>query len=268
MSEYVFGSDSKELVRLRMQQAVWGPVTDAFLDKLSPAPGGRYLDAGCGPGFVIPSLLRLGGAGTQVVALDASERMIRFVEGSIAARRWSGVTAVCSPIETAVLAPSSFDLIFARWLFSFVPTPGATMQHLARALRPGGILALQDYVRHGNSLFPESAGFQRVLRATNELYAMEGGDLSIAARFPELFEVAGLQRLHYEPVVLGGTPESAPFRWADGFFPTHTESMVERGLLSRPERERFLKEWEDRKNNPDAVFFSPIVVNAAARKPG
>jgi len=43
--------------------------------------------------------------------------------------------------------------------------------------------------------------------------------------------------------------------------------MVEAGVLAAADRERFLAEWAERKRDPHAVFFSPIVVDAAARRP-
>jgi hypothetical protein len=43
--------------------------------------------------------------------------------------------------------------------------------------------------------------------------------------------------------------------------------MRDAGLLTNDERELFLRDWAARKADPDAVFFSPIVVDFAARKP-
>jgi len=40
-----------------------------------------------------------------------------------------------------------------------------------------------------------------------------------------------------------------------------------RVLDNAEERRRFLAEWTERERDPEAMFFSPIVVDAAARKP-
>jgi hypothetical protein len=42
--------------------------------------------------------------------------------------------------------------------------------------------------------------------------------------------------------------------------------MEAKGFLSAAERRRFLEEWAEREKDPDAMFFSPIVIDAAARK--
>ena len=46
----------------------------------------------------------------------------------------------------------------------------------------------------------------------------------------------------------------------------HVPVMVEKGLLDKKSGEAILKDWEKHRNNPDAVFFSPLVVDVAGRK--
>jgi len=68
--------------------------------------------------------------------------------------------------------------------------------------------------------------------------------------------------------VLCGGPSSPAFQWADRFFPHFAGVMAEKGILAQDDRVLFEREWEERKRDPHALFFSPIVVDAAARKPG
>jgi hypothetical protein len=56
------------------------------------------------------------------------------------------------------------------------------------------------------------------------------------------------------------------FRWAGLFFPPFSAVMEQKGLLTPDERARFLAEWAERERDPDALFFSPFVVDAVARK--
>src|SRR5262249_57221499 len=116
------------------------------------------------------------------------------------------------------------------------------------------------------SLFPESEGFRAIVRATRAMYAQSGGDAWIAARLPAIFRSAGLETPSMRPNVLCGGPGSPPFRWAGLFFPHFSEAMEAKGFLSAAERRRFLDEWAERERDPAAIFFSPIVVDAAARK--
>jgi SAM-dependent methyltransferase len=164
------------------------------------------------------------------------------------------------------LVDGSYDVVLARWILSFLPDPRAVIARLARLLKPGGVLAIQDYNHEGISLFPESEGFRAVVRATRALWASRGGDMWVAARLPGVFRADGLALVDYTPTVLAGGPSSGVFRWADSFFPVHSENMVRAGLLTAAERERFLAEWAARLADPDATFFSPILLDVAGRK--
>ncbi len=77
----------------------------------------------------------------------------------------------------------------------------------------------------------------------------------------------GLDLFDYRPTVLCGGPGSPAFRWADAFFPTHSEGMVAAGGLTSADRERFLREWAEHLADPGAVFFTPILMDVAARLP-
>lgn len=267
MSEYVLGTGEHELERLRFQNEVWGPVTERFLDRLAVPPGARVLDVGSGPGFALRALRERAGASGSVTALDAADDWTAHVEAQIREHRWENVTLLRGDVREVELPAGGFDLVFMRWVLSFLPDPGAVVARLATALAPGGRLAIQDYNHEGLSLFPESDGFVAAVEATRRFVAAEGGDLWVAARLPGLLRAAGLEPVDYTPTVLCGGPESPAFRWADRFFPFHVARMVEAGVLSAADRARFDRDWSARKGDPDAVFFSPIVVDCAGEQP-
>jgi SAM-dependent methyltransferase len=267
MSDYVLGTDRHELERLEFQHSIWGAVTERFLDRLAIRPGATVVDLGCGPGLVLESLSRRVGVRGRVIAVDESPQWMAFLERRKRERDWENVELVRARIQELELAPGSCDLVFSRWVLSFLPGVGELVARLAPALAPGGALAIEDYNHEGVSLFPESDGFRAAVRATRALYASRGGDTWIAARLPGAFRRAGLELCDYTPTVMCGGPDSPAFRWADAFFPHHSAGMRDAGLLTAAEQRQFIEEWEARKRDPDAVFFSPIVVDAAARRP-
>ena len=132
---------------------------------------------------------------------------------------------------------------------------------------PGGVLAIEDYQHEGISLYPDSPGFRAAIRATRALYKSRGGDAFVAGSLPGWMRAAGLELIDMTPNVICGGPQSQAFRWAGKFFPHYSLMLVEQGLLQADERERFLAEWGSAEKNPDAMFFSPMVVDIAARKP-
>jgi len=188
------------------------------------------------------------------------------MRSELASRSLPNVRVVPARVQDAQLEERSLDVVFARWVFSFLPDPDAVAIRLARLLKPRGLLAIEDYNHEGISIYPRSPAFEAVVRATRETYARAGGDAFVSGRMARVFAAAGLELVDLKSNTMCGGPDSPAFRWADRFFPHFSGVMVERGVLSAADQAQFLREWEERKRDPAALFFSPMIVDAAGRK--
>jgi len=265
-SDYLLGINQTELDRLQFQHAVWGGVTNAFFDRLGVGAGWKCLDAGAGPGLVSADLrLRVGETG-EVVALEPSEMFLAWFRDVIARSGWKNVHARTGTAEGAELPAGYFDLVFVRWVIAFVPDAEAFLAPLVRALKPGGLIAIQDYYYEGLSLFPRGGAFDRMPDVVRAYYKSGGGDAYVTGRLPRLFRTLGLELADFSPHQLAGRPGSGPFEWAQRFFLPHIPLMAEKGLITREEAAAFTADWLAHAADPDALFFSPVVVDAAGRK--
>lgn len=261
--EYVLGTNEAELERLRFQHRVWGGLAERALDRAGVGAGARVLDLGCGPGFVTADIARRVGPTGRVVALDESP-VWHEVLGQRAFA--APVELVEAKIEEADLGANRFDAVFCRWVLSFLADLDAIAEKIRRALRPGGVLVVQDYNHEGVSVFPRSEGFDAAIRATRAFYAGAGGDAWVVGRLPGALRRAGLEVVEIAPHVKCGGPGSDVHGWLDAFFPTFVEVYVDRGLMSEEERSAFVEDWAALGRNPDALFFSPMVVDVVARR--
>jgi len=265
-NDYLLGVNDFELDRLKFQHSVWKQVTDDLFDRLKIQKGWKVLDVGSGPGFVSFDLReRIGDTG-EITALEPSELYLDHFRKHAVEHKWQNTRAILGTAEDAELSENYYDLIFARWVIGFVPDPEKFVKSLKRSLKPGGIIAFQDYAFHGLFLYPRGGDYEKLAPAVEEYWKYTGGDLRIAPRVPAIYKKLGLSQIEYKPNSLAGGPSSGVFQWHHLFITHHIPLMVEKNILSQNDGEAILADWNAHRANPDSLFFSPLVVDMAAVK--
>jgi SAM-dependent methyltransferase len=107
------------------------PLAVPFVDWLDPAPGGRALDVGCGPGALTARLVDRLGA-DRVVAVDPSESFLASLRDRLPGVATHRATADDLPFED-----DSFDEVAAQLVVHFMPDPVAGLAEMRRVARPG-----------------------------------------------------------------------------------------------------------------------------------
>jgi len=265
-NSYLLGVNQQELERLQFQHTVWGHVTKKFLGRLNVGKGWRCLDVGAGPGFVSMELRELVGETGEVTALDPSQFYLEWLKKQVSNKGWANVHCVQGTAESADLPSQYYDLIFVRWVIAFVPDPEKFLIPLFSFLRTGGILAIQDYYYEGLSLFPRGGPWDVMADIVRAYYRFGGGDAYIAATIPTIFRKHGLNVVDFTPTCLSGGPTSGVMEWAHRFFSTHVPLMAQKGLISSEQAEALMADWNAHRQNPDALFFSPLVVDIAGSR--
>jgi len=110
----------------------------AVLDLLSPEPGERILDLGCGEGSLTA---RIASAGAIVVGVDASEEMA-------AGARARGLDARVMNAEHLQFS-EEFDAVFSNAVLHWIRNHDAMLAGVRRALKPGGRF-VAECGGHGN----------------------------------------------------------------------------------------------------------------------
>jgi len=182
---YLLGDARRERARLRHQARVWDPTALALFDRLKIRRGWRVLEIGPGQGSLDAELRRRVRGPVDVVepspAFADGIRRLSKRDGLGDGHVWQ-----CHLID-APLPPNTYDLIFARWVFLFLPDPEAHIRKLAAALKPGGRLAIEDYSRWTLRMTPEPPEWENFLKADAAFFATQGGDANIGARLPQLY---------------------------------------------------------------------------------
>ncbi len=266
-SDYLLGVNETELERLRFQHNVWAPVTQKFFDRMKVHRGWKCLDVGAGPGFVSMDLRERVGEQGEITALEPSRFYLDWFKEEAAKKSWTNIKFIEGTAEETGLPSRYYDLIFSRWVIGFVPDAEKFLTRLFATLRHGGIIALQDYAYEGLALYPRGGAFDRMADAVRAYWRSGGGDPYVATKIPSVFRKCGLQLVDYTPNCLAGGSESGVMEWAHRFFSTHTQAMVDKGIIAQHDGDAMLADWNSHRENPDTVFFSPIVVDVAGVLP-
>ena len=262
---YILGDSPDEWRRLQEQSALWDPVAFALFDRIGIRPGWRVLELGPGPGSLHVELRR-----RVEGSIDAVEQSAVFAAKLLERTRGDGYgdgRLWRSVILAADLPDDTYDLIFARWVFCFLPDPVKHLKKVAAALRPGGLLAIEDYAhRESFALFPRPDGWLEFLEADRRFFASQGGDISVAGALPDLLPEAGLTLLAAEPTQISGRARSPVWCWLRDYVASVARQLSAVPPLDAERVGRLREEWRRLEIHPHAMAFSPTVMDLVAKK--
>jgi ubiquinone/menaquinone biosynthesis C-methylase UbiE len=157
---YIIGGGIDGRERLRVLSRAMAPLTGSLLDRVGVARGMACLDAGCGGGDVTLELSRRVGRAGRVVGIDIDQTQLALAREEAAAAGRQNVEYYEHDV-TRDDPEGGFDLVFARFLLTHMPDPAAACRRLARAVRPGGLLAVEDIDFSGAFCHPWSEAYRR-----------------------------------------------------------------------------------------------------------
>ncbi|MBK5233254.1 MAG: class I SAM-dependent methyltransferase [Thermoleophilia bacterium] len=114
---------------------------DEGLRLLSPAPGERVIDLGCGFGDTTQKIAELVSPGGEAFGIDAGTRFIDTATEESAAAGLDNCSFAVTDIEAEVPG-DGFDAAFSRMGTMFFANPVTAMRNVRQALRPGGRLCM------------------------------------------------------------------------------------------------------------------------------
>jgi len=261
---YLLGDAAREAARLRAQARLWDPVSLALFDRIGVRRGWRVLEIGPGQGSLHMALRR-----RVRGPVDAVERSAAFANrlAALARRDRLGPGRIWqTDLMQAPLPRAHYDFIFARWVLLFLPDPVAHLRTLVRALKPTGVIAVQDYHRETLALVPRPVEWFDFLAADRAFFASEGGDVSIGGRLPDLYRQAGLRTIDTHITIKTGRPGSAVWRWLTTYFMGVIDQLATFPPFSADAAKRLRRHWLAAGKQKTSILISPAVVDVVGRK--
>jgi SAM-dependent methyltransferase len=251
---------AEERTRLGGLEAALDPGTRDLLDRLGAGPGRRCLEVGAGGGTVARWLADRVVPGGSVVATDIETG---FLDAQ--AQRHPALEVLRHDLLADDL-PGGFDLVHARWLLHWLPGRALGLRRMVGALRPEGVLLVEepDFVTAFGACEPPV--LRRVLIAGIRLIEeVASADAEYGRRLLDDLTAAGLVEVAAEgrcPLVRGGSSPAAHFLRLT--LEKVRQPLVTGGKVTGAEMGEAVAALDD----PSVTVVMPMTVAAWGRRPG
>jgi ubiquinone/menaquinone biosynthesis C-methylase UbiE len=148
MTNYILGSDKKEIDRLEKQHHIWQKEAQHLWKRAGFKNGHHILDIGCGPGFASLELSNIVGDLGKVTALDMSPSYIDHLKGNIQNKKIRNIQTLQGNLHELTLDKNIFDAAYCRFFMIFMTNLEKTIKNIHTALKPKGIWAINDFAAY------------------------------------------------------------------------------------------------------------------------
>jgi SAM-dependent methyltransferase len=196
---YLLSNDAPEAMdRFTAFTTLFDPATFRHLDGLGLAPGWRCWEVGAGGTSVVDFLAERVGPTGHVLATDIN---VSWAAAAGAGTGAPNVEILQHDVADAPPPGGPFDLVHARLVLVHVPERDRALATMADALRPGGVLLVEDAdpalqpLSCLEEIGPPQELANRIRRGFRQLLAERGVDLAYGRTLPRRLRTAGLVRV-------------------------------------------------------------------------
>lgn len=250
--------------RLSVMARVLEPTTEALFKRAGMPKGAQVIDAGCGGGDVTFALARFVGPKGHVTGIDLDEEKLALARSEAQAngignvRFEAGDVAGQWPVGNA-------DVVYARFILTHLADPMALLRQAQAALKPGGMMVVEDIDIAGYFCHPDCPALTTYLDGYMALSRRRGGDPLIGRRLGLLLEEVGLDKVDMTVVQpmsrMGGAKDVLLLTLgATG------EGLVAEKIMSDEELSRLKRELEAFVQRPDTIVSMPRIFQAWGRR--
>ena len=204
---YVLGQAPEAIQRLLKQGQLINPFMHRMLEEVGMSNGMNVLDLGCGPGDVSLLAAELVGKTGRVLGIDTNPAVLQLAQARAHEAGFEHVSFQASDVRHLEL-DQKYDAIVGRLILMYLPERAEILHRLAQHLRPGGILAFQEYdlSEDISRNYPPSALWQQAGSWVNQAFQRTGAETQMGLKLyrTSLEAVLPAPHMRYESVIDGG----------------------------------------------------------------
>lgn len=197
--EYTIRGGRTDADRLARQAEVMSSASMAFLAACGARSGAAVLDVGCGDGQITRQVSRLVGPTGRALGIDVDPGAIAIARQAAGA---DAGTATFREADASVPAGTAeFDLAYARLLLSHLVDPMAVVRAMRTAVKPGGVVAVEDIFTPALGAEPRVAALDDLAGIYAATVRRHGGDPTVGPRLVAHLRAAGFVEITEQTVV-------------------------------------------------------------------
>ena len=264
---YVIGTHDAEVERLGVQHRVWRASVLDLWERGGITKGQTVLDVGAGPGHATLDLAEIVGRDGKVIALERSHRFLTALSAFATERGLTNIESVEADLLDYAWPHAVADRAWCRWVLAFVNDPATVLRGIARALKPGGKLLIQEYYDYASwRLAPRSPLFEDYVGKIIAKWRASGGEPDVGLALPRLLPEAGLEIEFVRPVVFTARMNDFAANWPMDFARQYIPVMAADGDISAAEGEAVAALLDRYEADPNALVITPGLLQIAACK--
>jgi ubiquinone/menaquinone biosynthesis C-methylase UbiE len=264
VERYVIRGGRAGYDRLRVLAAARRASTLELFQLAGLRPGMRCVDLGCGSGDVTLDIAALAGPGGWVAGIDMDQAKLEFARQAARERGLANVAFEAADVSQWT-GPGEYDFVYCRFLLQHLASPAGLLRQMWDAVRPGGVLAVEDADLEGLFCDPDNAGFSFYRRMYLEVLARNGGDPTCARRLARYFRETGIpapaMRL-LQGVNAGGDAKAMPLLTLYAI----ADAIVSSGLAAAAEVTAAIENLRAFTTDPDTLISDPRIFQVWARR--
>ena len=190
-SDSAIAPSREELDQPSLSARALEPLTRSFLSQAGVSPGMRVLDVWSGMGDLAFLARKIVGAEGHVTGVDPSSQAVDYARERGAFRGMTNVEFVEAEPDS-LRVDQKFDAIVGRAVLAYRSDPARDLRALVRQLRPGGIVAFQEFDLLSAKTIPPSPMIEQVREWLFDAFARTGIEVEMGPKLYATFRAAGL----------------------------------------------------------------------------
>ena len=241
------------------------PTSLALLQRAGLQAGMKILEIGCGGGDLAFDIARILGSAGRVLGTDIDQTKLDLAVREAAEQNLTNIAFQLGNIAESAPA-GNFDVVHMRFVLTHLTDPAQALKHIRAALRPRGMVVLEDIDFSGYFCYPDCAALWRYVQLYTETTRRRGVDANIGPRLPLLLAEAGFANIQVNIVQPSGF-EGEVKLITPLTMENIADAVIAEGLATAEEIDQIVSDLYLYAKTPGTLGCTPRIFEAWATQP-